>query len=175
MSASSVRGRIATITDVLGRFPMSIVQVLFRLAVASVFVKAGLTKIASWELTVQLFADEYKVPVVAPEIAARMAATFELGCSVLLIAGLATRLAVCRGRPLAVVRGLVRVPVARVAVKAALTKSASWGLSVQRFADEYKVPVVAPEIAARMAATFELGCSVLLIASRVARPAMRST
>lgn len=93
MSASSARGRIATITDVLGRFPMSIVQVLFRLAVASVFVKAGLTKIASWELTVQLFADEYKVPVVAPEIAARMAATFELGCSVLLIAGLATRLA----------------------------------------------------------------------------------
>src|SRR5256885_5404953 len=49
---------------------MSIVQVLFRLAVASVFAKAGLTKIASWELTVQLFADEYKVPVVAPEIAA---------------------------------------------------------------------------------------------------------
>jgi len=47
INASSARGRIATITDVLGRFPMSIVQVLFRLAVASVFVKAGLTKIAS--------------------------------------------------------------------------------------------------------------------------------
>lgn len=27
----------------------------------------------------QLFADEYKVPVLAPEIAARMAATFEIG------------------------------------------------------------------------------------------------
>ena len=93
MSASSARGRIATITDVLGRFPMSIVQVLFRLAVASVFVKAGLTKIASWELTVQLFADEYKVPVLAPHVAAVLSATFEVGCSTLLLLGLGTRLA----------------------------------------------------------------------------------
>jgi putative oxidoreductase len=54
---------------------------------------AGLNKIASWELTVQLFADEYKVPVLPSEMAARMAATFEIGCSLLLIAGLATRLA----------------------------------------------------------------------------------
>src|SRR5712691_3942013 len=88
-----VRGRIASVTAFLGRSPVSIVQALFRLAIASVFLKAGLNKIASWELTVQLFADEYKVPVVPPEIAARMAATFEIGCSLLLIAGLATRLA----------------------------------------------------------------------------------
>ena len=66
---------------------------MFRLAIAGVFLRAGLNKIASWELTVQLFADEYKVPVLAPEIAARMATTFEIGCSLLLIAGLATRLA----------------------------------------------------------------------------------
>jgi len=85
--------RIAALTDLLGRFPISIIQLLFRLAIASVFLKAGLNKLASWELTVQLFADEYKVPILAPEIAARMAATFEIGCSVLLIAGLATRLA----------------------------------------------------------------------------------
>ena len=93
MSRPSVRSRIASVTTLLGRFPVSIVQVLFRLAVASVFLKAGLNKISSWELTVQLFADEYKVPVFPPEIAARMAATFEIGCSLLLIVGLATRLA----------------------------------------------------------------------------------
>ena len=58
-----------------------------------IFLKAGLNKVASWELTVQLFADEYRVPVLAPEISARMAATFEIGCSLLLVAGLATRLA----------------------------------------------------------------------------------
>ena len=93
MPTSSVRGVIARIVDVLGRFPLPLLQLLFRLAVASVFMKAGLNKIASWDLTVQLFADEYKVPVLPPELAATMAATFELGCSMLLVLGLATRVA----------------------------------------------------------------------------------
>lgn len=93
MPSSSVRGALARIVDVLGRFPLPLLQLLFRLAVASVFIKAGLNKIASWDLTVQLFADEYKVPVLPPEIAATMAATFELGCSMLLVLGLATRVA----------------------------------------------------------------------------------
>ncbi len=93
MNAPSPRSRIAAITDLLGRFPISVVQALFRVAVASVFLRAGLLKLASWELTIQLFADEYKVPVLPPEMVARMAATFEIGCSLLLIAGLATRLA----------------------------------------------------------------------------------
>ena len=93
MPGSSVRGAVARIVDVLGRFPLPLLQLLFRLAVASVFIKAGLNKIASWDLTVQLFADEYKVPVLPPEIAATMATTFELGCSTLLVFGLATRVA----------------------------------------------------------------------------------
>jgi len=93
MPSSSVRAAIARIGDALGRFPLPLLQLLFRLAVASVFIKAGLNKIASWELTVQLFADEYKVPVLPPEIAATMAVTFELGCSMLLVLGLATRVA----------------------------------------------------------------------------------
>ena len=93
MPASGVRASLARLLDVLGRFPLALLQLMFRLGVASVFVKAGLTKIASWETTVQLFADEYKVPVLSPELAATMAATFELGCSALLILGLATRVA----------------------------------------------------------------------------------
>jgi putative oxidoreductase len=91
--ACPIRSRIAKITDALGRFPLAVVQLLFRLAIASVFLKAGLNKIASWELTVQLFQDEYKVPVFPAETAAMVATTFEVGCSTLLIAGLATRLA----------------------------------------------------------------------------------
>jgi putative oxidoreductase len=93
MPSSTLRGSIARIVDVLGRFPLPLLQLLFRLAVASVFLKAGLNKLASWELTVQLFADEYKVPVLPPELAATMATSFELGCSALLVLGLATRLA----------------------------------------------------------------------------------
>ena len=93
MPAAGVRTTIARALDVLGRFPLPLLQLMFRLAVASVFIKAGLTKIASWETTVQLFADEYKVPVLPPDLAATIAATFELGCSALLVLGLGTRLA----------------------------------------------------------------------------------
>jgi putative oxidoreductase len=77
----------------LGRFPLSVLQLLFRLAIAGVFLRAGLNKLASWELTIQLFRDEYKVPVLPAEVAAVMATTVEIGCSALLIAGLATRVA----------------------------------------------------------------------------------
>ena len=91
--AAGLRPRIGALTALLGRFPLAILQLGFRLAIASVFLKAGLNKWASWEITVQLVRDEYQVPVLPPEIAAAMATTFEIGCSALLIAGLATRLA----------------------------------------------------------------------------------
>jgi putative oxidoreductase len=87
------RHGVAGWLDRLGRVPLSIHQLLFRLGVASVFLKAGLVKISSWESTVALFRDEYRVPVLPPAIAATMSATFELGCSALLIIGLASRLA----------------------------------------------------------------------------------
>jgi len=89
----AIQSRIARITETLRRFPLSLVHLMFRLAIASVFLKAGLNKIASWELTVQLFQDEYKVPVFPAEVAAILATTFEIGCSILLIVGLVTRLA----------------------------------------------------------------------------------
>jgi putative oxidoreductase len=87
------RARLVTVTAFLQRLPLPFIQLLFRLAIAAVFLKGGLTKTANWMLTVQLFAEEYQVPVLPPEIAAMMAVTFELGCSVLLVLGLATRLA----------------------------------------------------------------------------------
>ena len=68
-------------------------QLLFRLAIASVFLPAGLLKLASWDSTIALFQDEYKLPLLPPMVAAVMATTSELACSLLLIAGLATRLA----------------------------------------------------------------------------------
>ena len=79
-------GRLASV-------PLSIHQLLFRLGVASVFLKAGLVKASSWEPTVALFRDEYRVPVLTPELAAALATAFELGCSTMLIVGLGTRLA----------------------------------------------------------------------------------
>ncbi len=89
----ALREVVEIATDRLGRVPRYVHQLLFRLAIASVFLPAGLLKLASWDSTIALFQDEYKVPLFAPAIAAMLATTFELGCSSLLIAGLATRLA----------------------------------------------------------------------------------
>jgi putative oxidoreductase len=89
----SARYVVETAIDLLERVPRSVHQFLFRLAIASVFLPAGLLKLASSESTIALFQDEYKVPVLAPAVAAVMATTVELACSSLLIVGLATRLA----------------------------------------------------------------------------------
>jgi putative oxidoreductase len=77
----------------LDRFPLSVLQLMFRIAIAAVFWSSGLTKIASWDTTVALFRDEYMVPLLPPELAAVLSATFELSCSALIVVGLATRLA----------------------------------------------------------------------------------
>ena len=73
--------------------PLSMPQLLARIAVADVFWRSGQTKLANWDTTVQLFQDEYHVPILPPDVAATLAATFELGCSTLLVLGLFARLA----------------------------------------------------------------------------------
>lgn len=78
----------------LNHLPLSIPQTLARFAIAGVFFKSGMTKIANWDLTVQLFQDEYRLPLLPPELAAAMGATLELSMPVLLVLGLFTRLAV---------------------------------------------------------------------------------
>lgn len=80
-------------TRLLGAFPQDILLLIARVSVASVFLKSGLTKIESWDVAVQLFEQEYMVPLLPPELAATIAATFELGASTLIILGLFTRLA----------------------------------------------------------------------------------
>ena len=74
-------------------FPLGLLQLVFRLSIASVFWKSGQSKIASWDTTILLFTNEYHVPLLSPQLAAAMSAGFELGCSVLIAFGLLTRLA----------------------------------------------------------------------------------
>lgn len=64
-----------------------------RLYLARVFFLSGLTKIADWNLTVALFENEYHVPLLAPPVAAALAASAELALPLLLVAGLGTRFA----------------------------------------------------------------------------------
>lgn len=63
-----------------------------RFWVASDFFRSGLVKIQSWESTLALFEYEYTVPLLAPGLAAWLAAGVELVVPVLLVVGPGTRL-----------------------------------------------------------------------------------
>ena len=63
-----------------------------RLWISEIFFMSGLTKIKSWTTTIALFKDEYKVPLLSPEVAAYMATFAELALPVFLILGLMTPL-----------------------------------------------------------------------------------
>lgn len=77
------------------RIPESVLGLVVRIGVAHVFWQSGQTKVSGWHVTdsaIQLFRDEYKVPLIPPELAANLAAVQEHLFSVLLIVGLASRL-----------------------------------------------------------------------------------
>ena len=96
MEATAIRLPRAWFTstrDRLGRFPLSILQLGMRVGVGMVFFNAGLLKYNSFEFAVKLFEDEYKVPVLDPTLAARLAMYNELTVPVFLFLGLATRIA----------------------------------------------------------------------------------
>ena len=77
----------------LARFPLSIIQLAGRIGVGATFFKAGLLKYQSWEFAVRLFQEEYRVPLLDPAVAARIAMVQELTIPILLFLGLATRIA----------------------------------------------------------------------------------
>jgi len=66
-------------------------DLMVRLYLLKIFFQSGLTKIQSWQSTLDLFAYEYSVPLLPPEIAAYMATAGELILPVLLLFGLMTR------------------------------------------------------------------------------------
>ena len=71
---------------------MHLLMLFIRFWIARVFWYSGLTKISNWEGTIFLFKDEYKVPVINPEIAAYLSTSVELACPILLITGFMSRL-----------------------------------------------------------------------------------
>jgi putative oxidoreductase len=78
----------------LERVPYSLLALPLRFSVAWIFWNAGQVKLINWQRTIELFRDEYRVPVLPPEAAATMALSIELTAPVLLILGLFTRAAV---------------------------------------------------------------------------------
>jgi putative oxidoreductase len=64
-----------------------------RLYVASIFFRAGLSKLRDWDITLALFADEYHVPLLSTKAAAFLGTGAELALPVLLVLGLFGRFA----------------------------------------------------------------------------------
>lgn len=92
----------------LGRIPDSLIALLGRFSIAAIFWKSGQTKVQGFAIdivngefqlglprlsdsVVSLFRDEYKLPLVPPEVAAPMAAFAEHLFPLLILFGLATR------------------------------------------------------------------------------------
>jgi putative oxidoreductase len=77
----------------LACFPLSIILLAGRIGVGATFFRAGLLKYNSFEFAVKLFQDEYRLPLIDPTVAARMAMVQELTIPIFLFLGLATRVA----------------------------------------------------------------------------------
>jgi putative oxidoreductase len=77
------------------RIPYGLLALVARLGVANVFWRSGQTKVEGFrirEATFVLFRDEYKVPLLPPDLAAYLATAAEHIFPVLLVIGLASRL-----------------------------------------------------------------------------------
>lgn len=83
----------ARIKSLLDGVPWDYLVLPMRIAAFSVFMRSGLVKLDDWSSTLDLFATEYKVPVLPPVLSAYMATTIELGASSLMLVGFATRFA----------------------------------------------------------------------------------
>jgi putative oxidoreductase len=81
-----------SLTSLVEAIPFSFVQLVSRVSIALVFWNSAQSKLASWMVTQQLFAMEYQVPLLPPDIAAPLATATELVGAVLVFFGLFTRI-----------------------------------------------------------------------------------
>ncbi len=84
---------IGSLIGLLDRVPYALLALPLRIGAATVFWNSAMTKLANWDTTIELFTDEYKVPLLPPEFAANLALSIELTTPVLLVLGLLTRAA----------------------------------------------------------------------------------
>lgn len=81
--------------DIFSRIPHDLIAIVARVGIGTTFLRAGMLKLDGWSsgTTLALFTDEYKLPLLAPKLAAILAMSAELTLPFLLFAGLATRFA----------------------------------------------------------------------------------
>ena len=74
--------------------PYSVLAIPLRFGVAWIFWSSAQVKLINWQRTIEFFTEEYRVPILPPELAANMALAIEIACPILLLLGLLTRFAV---------------------------------------------------------------------------------
>ncbi len=84
-------GLVLRVQNWLESVPYSLLALPLRFAVATIFWNSVMTKLADWNATLALFADEYRLPLLPPALAAHMALAIELTTPPLLLLGLLTR------------------------------------------------------------------------------------
>lgn len=79
----------------LAQIPHELLALLARLSIGTIFLRSGLLKLDGWAsgTTLALFQEEYRLPLLSPELASYLATGAELSLPVLLFLGLFTRLA----------------------------------------------------------------------------------
>ena len=86
---------ITRATSLFERIPGDLIAIVARIGIATTFLRSGLLKVDGWSNgnTLALFTDEYKLPLIPPEIAATLAMTAELSMPLFILAGFLTRFA----------------------------------------------------------------------------------
>lgn len=87
---------LSALNALMEKFPQALVWLFVRIVVAHVFWASGQTKVEGWTLkpiTIDLFRDEYALPLISPEWAAYLATAAEHALPVLLVFGLFSRFA----------------------------------------------------------------------------------
>ncbi len=86
-------GLAHTILKALERVPVALPELVLRLGISLVFYRSFRVKIADWNTTLLLFENEYRVPLLPPDVAAFLAAGVEIAGPVMLVLGFGTRAA----------------------------------------------------------------------------------
>lgn len=103
-SLNRLRAAVARASDFLGRFPMSVTQLVLRFAVALPFWRSGQTKWTGWfelsdsaiylfeeEFKIHLFGQQYAYPL--PQVTAHASSIAEIVLPIMLVLGFGTRFA----------------------------------------------------------------------------------
>lgn len=93
---SGIPALVLRANALMSYIPYWFVALILRIPIAAVFWRSGQTKVEGWHLSssaIELFKDEYRLPLIDPTLAAYLATFAEHFFPVLLVLGLATRFA----------------------------------------------------------------------------------